>query len=252
MSNEREEPKISLSLDDDEIAHRADSNKAPAPKAQAKSGGGGGAALFLLALLVIGLGGACYYLYQQLTLTQSQLLSSQDRLEALEQRLSAADDSLEENSVTTQVKLKELDSEIRKLWDNVWKKQKEELGEHDALLDKYGKRLAAVESKTSSNDKQLTAALQQFKKDSESRESMSGKLDRVIAQAEVNRKTLLDVGKQLTAGGSLDARVKELETRMAQSEEWLDSVNAFRRQVNRELEAMRQTVTQYHSASPTP
>ena len=252
MSKEREEPKISLSLDDDEIAQRGNGKNSPPVKANPNSSGGGGTALFLLAVLVIGLGGACYYLYQQLTMAQAQLLSSQDRLEALEQRLSAADDSLEENSVTTQVKLKELDSEIRKLWDNVWKKQKAELAEHDTELEKYGKRLSSLESKASSNDKQLSAALQQFKKDSESRESMSSKLDRVIAQAEVNRKTLLDVNKELTAGGSLDARVKELETRMAQSEEWLDSVNAFRRQVNRGLEALRQTVTQYHRASPAP
>ena len=122
MSKEREEPKIALSLDDDEIAQRSEVKASAPVKASANGGGGGGTALFLLAVLVIGLGGACYYLYQQLTIAQSQLLSSQDRLEALEQRLSVADDSLEENSVTTQVKLKELDSEIRKLWDNVWKK----------------------------------------------------------------------------------------------------------------------------------
>ena len=209
----------------------------------------------MMVLLIAGLVLAGWFIanqQQMLAEEQAELASASDRIAKLEERLMATDSALTQEGQDTQQKLGLWESEIRKLWDNVWKKQKAELAEHDTELEKYGKRLSSLESKASSNDKQLSAALQQFKKDSESRESMSSKLDRVIAQAEVNRKTLLDVNKELTAGGSLDARVKELETRMAQSEEWLDSVNAFRRQVNRELEALRQTVTQYHSGSPAP
>ena len=58
------------------------------------------------------------------------------------------------------------------------------------------------------------------------------------------------MGKQVASGGGLDARVKDVERRITQNEEWLDSVNAFRKQVNRDIESMRQTMTQYHSGSP--
>jgi hypothetical protein len=81
---------------------------------------------------------------------------------------------------------------------------------------------------------------------------MAGKLDRVIAQSEVNRKQLLDMGKQVASGGALDARVKDLERRVTQNDEWLDSINAFRKQVNRDIESMRLTMSQYHAGSPSP
>ncbi len=249
MSNEKQEPRFSIAVDEDDIAHRAASGAAELPKANA---GGGGFVLFLLTLLVVALAAAGYYLFEQLTATQGQLKQAQQRLDVLEQRLSSADESLEANSVTTAVKLKELDSEVRKLWDNVWKKQKEELAEHEVQLGKNEKRLVALESQHKSLDGQLKKALQGYGADREALTSMSGKLDRVIAQAEVNRKTLLEVNKKLTDGGSLDARVSAMERRQGQSEEWLDSVNAFRRQVNRDIEALRQTVTQYHSGSPQP
>ena len=95
----------------------------------------------MLTLLIVALAAAAYYLFDQLTIAQGDLKQAQQRLEVLEQRLSSADESLEENSVTTAVKLKELDFEIRKLWDNVWKKQKQELAEHDAQLAKNEKLL---------------------------------------------------------------------------------------------------------------
>ncbi len=249
MSNEKQEPRFSIAVDEEDIAHRVASSSAELPKPPA-AGGGGGFVLFMLSLLVVALAAAAYYLFDQLTATQGQLKQAQQRLDVLEQRLSSADESLEANSVTTAVKLKELDSEVRKLWDNVWKKQKEELAEHEVQLAKNEKRLAGLEGQNKSMDSQLKKALQAYSADREAITSMSGKLDKVIAQAEVNRKTLLDVNKKLTDGGSLDARVSSLERRQGQSEEWLDSVNAFRRQVNRDIEALRQTVTQYHSASP--
>lgn len=249
MSTDKQEPRFSIAVDEEDVAQRAAVSSKELPPATAASGGGG-FVLFMLTLLIVALAAAAYYLFDQLTIAQGDLKQAQQRLEVLEQRLSSADESLEENSVTTAVKLKELDFEIRKLWDNVWKKQKQELAEHDAQLAKNEKRLAAIESRHRSLDAKLKSALQGYDADRDAMASMSGKLDRVIAQSEVNRKTLLEVNKQLTAGGSLDARVKAVERRVQQSEEWLDSVNAFRKQVNRDIEALRQTVTQYHSGSP--
>ncbi|CAA0109556.1 Uncharacterised protein [Zhongshania aliphaticivorans] len=261
MSRDRQEPSISLSIDDEDIAQRA-ASKNTASTAIVKedaSNGGGGFVMFMLTVVILMLSGASYYLYEQLTATQAQLISSQDRLDALEMRLSSADESISESTVTTAVKLKELDSEVRKLWDNVWKKQKEELAQHDVALtkqqaevDKALKRLVALEATIKNSEAQLSKISKSYNSDRESFTSMSSKLDRVIAQSEVNRKELLNMGKQVASGGGLDARLKDVERRTTQTEGWLDSVNAFRKQVNRDIEAMRQTMTQYHAGSPSP
>lgn len=261
MTTDRQEPKISLSIDEEDIAQRAATRK-PAPAAATAANapaGSGGFVMFMLTVLVLLLCGASYYLYDQLSRTQAQLLAGQERINVLEKSLSSADESISESTVTTSVKLKELDQEVRKLWDNVWKKQKEELAQHDATLDKQKvemdkavKRITELEAKLKTSEAQLGKLSKSYNSERESITSMAGKLDRTIAQAEVNRKELLNMGKQLASGGGLDARVKDLERRIRQNEDWLDSVNAFRKQVNRDIESMRQTMTQYHSSSPAP
>jgi uncharacterized protein HemX len=261
VSTDRQEPKISLSIDDEDIVQRA-AMKKPAQPMAPKVGapkGGGGFVMFMLTVLVLLLSGVSYYLYEQLAATQGQMLVSQGRIDALEMRLSSADESISESSVSTSVKLKELDQEVRKLWDNVWKKQKDQLAQHDVTLgrqqtglDKTAKLIVALEARRKSSDAQLSKIVALYNSDRESFTSMSGKLDRVIAQSEVNRKELFTMAKQVAVGGSLDVRVKDVQRRITRNEEWLDSVNAFRKQVNRDIEAMRQTMTQYHAGSPTP
>jgi uncharacterized coiled-coil protein SlyX len=262
VSTDRQEPKISLSIDDEDIVQPGTMEKpaqAMTPAGGSPSGGSGGFVMFMVTVLILLLAAVCYYLYDQLTTTQAQMLASQDRIDALEMRLSSADESMSENTVTTSVKLKELDQEVRKLWDNVWKKQKDQLAQLDATLGKQQaemnksiKRLVVLETQLKSSDEQVSKIARSYSSDRESFTSMSGKLDRVIAQSEVNRKELLEMGKRVAVGGSFDARVKDVERRMAQNEGWLESVNAFRKQVNRDIEYMRETMTQYHAGSPPP
>src|SRR5690606_9437288 len=97
--------------------------------------------LIVLLLLLVGWGG-----WQQWQLLQAQQLQQayQARVADLEQRLSVTDESMSESSVAMQVKLKELDSEIRKLWDNVWKRSKEQLAEHDQQLGSLQKNLRST------------------------------------------------------------------------------------------------------------
>jgi uncharacterized coiled-coil protein SlyX len=167
VSTERQEPKISLSIDEEDIVHASPQRKtqsAPPP-----ASGGGGFVMFMLTVLVLALTGASYYLYEQLTSAQKQLASGQGRIDVLEQRLSVADESITESSVSTQVKLKELDFEVRKLWDNVWKKQKDELAQHEASLvaqkadlAKAEKRIAALEAKLRVSDEQVAKIVKSY------------------------------------------------------------------------------------------
>jgi hypothetical protein len=261
VSTDRQEPKISLSIDDEDIVQRAAMKKPAEPMAPKEGGpkGGGGFVMFMLTVLVLLLSGVSYYLYEQLAATQVQMLVSQGRIATLEKRLSSADESISESSVSTSVKLKELDEEVRKLWDNVWKKQKDQLAQHDVTLDKQqagldkaAKLIGVLGARLESSDAQLSKIAASYGSDRESFTSMAGKLDRVIAQSEVNRKELFTMAKQVATGGSLDVRVNDVQRRITRNEEWLDSVNAFRKQVNRDIESMRQTMTQYHAGNPTP
>lgn len=247
VSTDRQEPQISLSIDEEDIAHRAAGARPVAPASESR---GGGAATFLLTLICICLGAAAYYLYDQLLVTQAQLEQSDKRIDILAERLSLTDESFSERDDSVQHKLKEYDSEIRKLWDNVWKKQKAELAKQSLAVTKATKRLAVLESKQKAGDGKLASAMKGYEADREQLKSMAGKLDRTIAQAEVNRTQLIDVAKRLRSGGSLDNRLRSVEKQIVKNDEWLDSVNAFRRQVNRDLEAMRQTVSRYHAGSP--
>ena len=102
MSTDKQEPRFSIAVDEEDVAQRAAVSSKELPPATAASGGGG-FVLFMLTLLIVALAAAAYYLFDQLTIAQGDLKHAQQRLEVLEQRLSSADESLEENSVTTAV-----------------------------------------------------------------------------------------------------------------------------------------------------
>ena len=91
-------------------------------------------ALVLVVLIVLATAGLSAYLYQKLQLAEQSIVNYELRISDLERRLSVTDESMTESSVAMKVKVREMDSEIRKLWDNVWKKTKSRMAQHDAQL----------------------------------------------------------------------------------------------------------------------
>jgi chromosome segregation ATPase len=113
------------------------SNKAPPkrPKGSGGSGGSGGKTLFILALIVaIGASAGCAYLYVELQKSQETISANQNRLQSLENKLSATGEEMGNSTVALQVKVTELSAksvelwdQMDKLWASAWRRNQEEI-----------------------------------------------------------------------------------------------------------------------------
>jgi chemotaxis protein histidine kinase CheA len=197
--------------------------------------------IFALILATIGWAG---FLHQKLQLAERVIKNYELRITDLERQLSVTDESMSESTVALKVKIREMDSEIRKLWDNVWKKNKERLAAHDTLLAQHGQSIkvsdafiATAKQQMSKSDAVVADLGLQLKK-AEAMQSMVAANKQALAKQmsaieaaadEVNR-VIVDISK-------LDRRVKG-------TEEWVAAINGFRSQVNREITALKQSVGQ--------
>ena len=201
----------------------------------------------VLALVVVGLiatAGGAGYLYMQLNKAQGVIDNYELRISALEQQLQVTDESMNESSVALKVKVRELDSEIRKLWDNVWKRSKERFAEQEAALEKHEKRLDEVQKFASS-------AQQQFDKTTQVVSGLTAQLkaaEQMKASVSANSQQLKQQITSLEAVADklnrLSSDLNKLDKRVAGNEEWVESINGFRRQVNREISTLKQSLGQ--------
>lgn len=209
---------------------------------------GAGPLVWLLALVALAGVGWAGYLQLQLAEAQSQMASYQLRVEDLESRLSVTDESVNQSSLAMQVKIKELDGEIRKLWDNVWKKTQQTLEQHSGQLAKLEKSVTAIQGATGGVEKKLT---QQGEAIAELRKQ-SDRYAKAEATGELNKRKLEEQQVALEAVTEKLGRMATDQTRLAQrvgtNEEWVQSINNFRKQTNRELVNLKQQV----SGAPAP
>lgn len=193
---------------------------------------GSNAAVYVLGVLVLAVGGAAGFLYQQLTLAQQ-------RVEALEQRLSMTDESVNQTSVTAQEKLKELDAAFAQMRDETLKGVKAHLDKHDgqiAALDKSLKgtqgAVAKLDQRAGEHDKQLA--------------DTRAAVDRIPPTVEQAKRRLDEHDAALTGvNGKLkslaDAQSKA-DGRLNNNDQWVESINTFRKQMNREIVNIKQQV----------
>jgi chromosome segregation ATPase len=160
------------------------------------------------------------------------------------------DESMGESSAAMKVKVREMDSEIRKLWDNVWKKSKQKFAEQDALLKKHGQSIAASDAFVASTKQQMSksddvvAGLSQQIKKTQQLHSQVAENQLMLNQQEKSLELVADKSNRVSADvGKLDRRVKG-------TEEWVESINGFRRQVNRDLGTLKQNVGQLQGGTP--
>ncbi|MEE8056244.1 MAG: hypothetical protein V3T17_00165 [Pseudomonadales bacterium] len=200
--------------------------------------------LAVVVLVLLAMVGTAGYLYQKLSLAEQAIQNYELRISDLERRLSVTDESMSESSVAIKVKVRELDSEIRKLWDNVWKKTKQQFAEHDAQLKKHEQRI-------NQSDVFIVTAKRQILKN----DTVVAGLTTQLAKAKkmqltvaANQKTLgqQEARFETTADklNLLNSHVKKLDRRIKDTEEWVDSINGFRRQVNRDIGTLKQHVGQ--------
>ena len=144
----------------DNVPHRASSKtRAPTakgggaqrPPAQKSPGGSGGSGLLarlFIAIALVVAGVACAWAWQlqgQLQLANTQMQDYEERIGDLEARLSDTDEGMSQNAAVQAAKIRDLDSEVRKLWDNVWKQTKTRLAKLEADSGSQTKKLASAE-----------------------------------------------------------------------------------------------------------
>ncbi len=142
----------------DNVPHRASSKTragkgngggARRPVAQKPVSGTGGsgllARLFITVSLVIA-AIACAWAWQlqgQLQQATAQMEDYAGRIGDLEARLSDTDEGLSQNTAAMAVKIKELYSEVDKLWASAWRKNKAKIADLEGKSASHGKRPTA-------------------------------------------------------------------------------------------------------------
>jgi len=234
----------------DNVPHRASSKtRAPkakgggaqrpaAPKSAGRSGGSGFLArLFITVSLVVAVV-ACAWAWQlqgQLQQANAQMQGYEGRIGDLEARLSDTDEGMSQNAAVQAAKIRDLDSEVRKLWDNVWKQTKSRLAKLEADSSSQAKKLAGAEKSLGSAQTQMKSASGDIAK----LKSVAGDLDRLMASAKTNQAEVERVADTLNR---INLDLAKLSKRVQSNEEWVGSINAFRKQVNASLTELQGTV----------
>jgi chromosome segregation ATPase len=194
----------------------------------------------VLALVAVGAWGAMQN--KRLQQAEKAMVSYEVRISELEKRLSITGEDMNDSQLSMQVKMREMDSEIRKLWDNVWKKSKAQLAKHDATLNKHESFITGAKKQLSANDSVIKSLKTQLAK--------AGKVQTTVAS---NQKKLVVQESSLEATSDKVNRVSsdmnKLNRRVEETEEWVESINGFRKQVNRDVGALKKSVGQLQSKS---
>jgi len=184
---------------------------------------------FLLSLLLLLL---LYVLWQGQQQAELRAGQAEQRIAQLEALLATTGDELSQSDTAVRAQLKSLDNEVRKLWDNVWKKSKETFASQQGALEKLSladselkkiQQLAERErARTSTEISRYNAALDALSESLEGLQSETVSRDQQKVAQQRERQFLLE-------------KIRLLERRVAANEEWVESINTFRQQVNQAL-----------------
>ncbi|MEM1155154.1 MAG: hypothetical protein AAGI44_13535 [Pseudomonadota bacterium] len=202
---------------------------ASSSKRQTKGGGTTGPlgrVLITVSLVVAAIACAwAWQLQQEMAESQQIFLEYDVRIGDLEARLSDTDEGMNQNAEVQAAKIRELDSEVRKLWDNVWKKASARLDALEKNTSSQGAKLDATASGLATAQSQLKGA----SGDIASLKAVADELDRVIATGRVNQSEVERVADSINR---VNLELAKLNKRVQSNEEWIQSINTFRQQVN--------------------
>ena len=217
---------------------RGGTSRSPGSGGAAPGGGTGPIARLLITVSFVVAVVACawaWQLQQQLEETAAVGRVYAERIGNLEARLSDTDQGMSQNATVQAAKIREMDKEIRKLWDNVWKKSKERFAKLERDSASHGKKLAATETALVASAAKINSA----SKDVARLKSVAGDLERLMASAKSNQAEVERVADTLNR---INLDLSKLNKRVQGNEEWISSINAFRKQVNANLSELQGTV----------
>lgn len=217
----------------------------PAPIRSGSSGSSGGNGLiwFAVVLLIAGIG-AVYFQNTQLAARveqqQASLTQATQRIQLLEDELTATGRDLSKSGNTLEKRLEASELEIRKLWDLSNKRNKVDIANNEETLKKLAKEIKALEDTqkeqqlaltdemaTRENmDKALQTEQQVFNQRLTTASTELNKLNQKQAQLSAD---LAEVKKKLA---NIDSKaIQSVEEKLSVYDERLDAVDASRRQL---------------------
>lgn len=221
---------------------RSSSQKRPV----ASGGGAGPLARILITLSLVVAAVACTWAWQlqgQLGLAEQKIVDYDKRIGDLEARLSDTDEGMSQNAELQAAKIRELDKEVRKLWDNVWKQASERLAKLEKSSAGQGKKLDSTASSLATAQGQIKAAGGDITK----LNSVAGDLERIIASGKVNQAEVERVADSINR---VNLDLAKLNKRVQGNEEWIQSINAFRKQVNASLVELKAALRSQPKTTP--
>ena len=209
---------------------RKPAKPARAAATESAAGVSSGWRLLAIAGLVFGLvaTGAGVALFQQTTVLKSALEQSNLRITDLEGRLSSTGDSMNQSSASMQVKLKELGSEVDKLWASAWRKNGERIDGLDAALKKTGGTVEADRKQIAA----LAAEQDRLKQQVVASQDLAGAI-KTLQEQQANLQSAL--GRLNSTMNSLASTQSAQEARIKDNEQWVQSNIEFRKQVTQRL-----------------
>ena len=210
-------------------------SKSTMQSAPAGMGGGAKFMLFLSFVLAAAAVAGAAYLYQQLTATQASLSAAADRVSSLENRLSSTDESMTASTATHGVRIKELTSEVDKLWAARRKSS--------GMQDKNTKNLGAHANKLSKTEKLVTTLQQSLaglRVQLEAAKALPSQVKSLQSGAIASQATVSEIEE---AVDSARKALSVVQKRVAENEEWVASFNAYRRQTNDALQQLKRVTS---------
>ncbi len=223
-------------------------------KPRPPGGGGSGRLLGLnvvLAILVAGLVVAGWFVanqQQQLSEAERLLGEADKRLLRLEDRLQMTDQTMSEAGDEVQDQLGFWEDEIRKVWDVANKRNKNWIIENQGKLKRNAERLATIESSVNSLKSSVSRHDKAFGQQTAMLDQLAALELQIRQVAEQQRRMTdqLNVARQGFA--SLESG---LERRVANNEEAVEAIDAYRIQLNNRLNDVRNRIETLHGV-PVP
>lgn len=210
---------------------------------------------FLVLLLIIGLGGLGYFFVEQ----TEQFSTLQGRFNELEAKIVSTDESLNESGTALAVKLKDqgttLDkhwSEIKKLWGVSNDRNRKNIEAQEKTLTTQSKTIKNLLGSMSARKKEISSLTGKLDKTSKSLGTVVN--SSLAAKLEVN--DLVGQSQQATdkmnkLGVSLDGLKQNLNARVADNEEAINAIDAYRLQVNRDIQLLKQQLSNSAAGTST-
>lgn len=187
----------------------------------------------VLTVALAAAGVACGWAWQLQTMldaAQTQLKTTQARVSDLEDLLSDTDETVNKSAAAMGAQLRLLDTEVRKLWD-ARKSSNVTLTNLEKGVATQEKQITGLNSKSTAQNGRLDA----METSLSALTKVAGDLERLAANAQ---RAQTDVERLADGFNKANLESAALRKQVEGNTEWIESINAFRRQVNASIAAL--------------